>query len=50
MINFNEPPYTGKEMEYMKEAVENLKICGDGPFTKNAINGLKKNLERRKFY
>lgn len=34
MINFNEPPYTGKEMEYMKEAVENLKICGDGPFTK----------------
>lgn len=34
MINFNEPPYTGKEIEYMKEAVENLKICGDGPFTK----------------
>lgn len=34
MINFNEPPYTGKEMEYMKEAVGNLKICGDGPFTK----------------
>lgn len=34
MINFNEPPYIGKEMEYMREAVENLKICGDGPFTK----------------
>lgn len=33
-INFNVPPYTGREMEYMKEAVENQKICGDGPFTK----------------
>ena len=34
MINFNVPPYTGKEIEYMKEAIENQKICGDGPFTK----------------
>lgn len=34
MINFNVPPYTGKEIEYIKEAVENQKICGDGPFTK----------------
>ncbi len=34
MINFNVPPFTGKEFEYMREAVENEKICGDGPFTK----------------
>ena len=34
MINFNIPPYTGKEIEYMKQAIENQKICGDGPFTK----------------
>ncbi len=34
MINFNVPPFTGKEMEYMKEAVTNQKICGDGSFTK----------------
>ena len=34
MINFNIPPYTGKEFDYMKEAVSNMKICGDGPFTK----------------
>lgn len=34
MINFNVPPYTGKEIEYIKEAVQNQKICGDGPFTK----------------
>lgn len=34
MINFNVPPYTGKEMEYIRKAVENQKICGDGEFTK----------------
>ena len=33
MIRFNVPPYTGKEMEYIKQAVENQKICGDGDFT-----------------
>lgn len=33
-IRFNVPPYTGKEMEYIKKAVENMKICGDGEFTK----------------
>lgn len=34
MINFNVPPFTGREVEYMREAIENQKICGDGPFTK----------------
>lgn len=34
MINFNEPPYVGKELEYVKIAIENKKICGDGQFTK----------------
>ena len=35
MIQFNIPPYAGKELEYIKEAIEkNHKICGDGPFTK----------------
>ena len=34
MINFNVPPFTGKEMEYMHKAIENQKICGDGEFTK----------------
>ena len=33
MIVFNVPPYTGNEMNYMKEAVEAHKICGDGQFT-----------------
>ena len=34
MINFNVPPFTGKELDYIKVAVENQKICGDGEFTK----------------
>lgn len=34
MINFNVPPYTGKETEYIEQAVANHKICGDGEFTK----------------
>lgn len=33
MIRFNVPPYTGKEVEYVKKAVENMHICGDGEFT-----------------
>lgn len=34
MINFNKPPFVGTAFDYMKEAVDSLKICGDGPFTK----------------
>ena len=34
MIAFNVPPYTGKEIKYIEEAVANHKICGDGAFTK----------------
>ncbi len=34
MINFNVPPFTGNEMKYIKECVENQKICGDGAYTK----------------
>ena len=33
MISFNVPPFVGKEIEYMKKAVANQKICGDGEFT-----------------
>ncbi|MBR4580395.1 MAG: dTDP-4-amino-4,6-dideoxygalactose transaminase [Lachnospiraceae bacterium] len=33
MIRFNVPPFTGRETEYIKQAVENQKICGDGEFT-----------------
>ncbi|MFI3236954.1 MAG: dTDP-4-amino-4,6-dideoxygalactose transaminase [Lachnospiraceae bacterium] len=33
MIKFNVPPVTGKETDYIAEAIANQKICGDGPFT-----------------
>lgn len=34
MINFNEPPFVGKELEYINEAFKSKKVCGDGKFTK----------------
>ncbi len=34
MISFNEPPYIGTELDYVKQAIANKKICGDGVFTK----------------
>ena len=43
MIPFNIPPYVGKELEYVKEAMEkNRKICGDGPFTKKCNEWMEK--------
>lgn len=33
-IPFNIPPYEEKAIDYIKEAIQNRKICGDGPFTK----------------
>ena len=41
MIRFNVPPFTGKEMDYIKQAVENQKICGDGEFTKKCNEWLE---------
>lgn len=32
--NFNVPPYVEKSMDYIKECVENQKICGDGEYTR----------------
>ncbi len=42
MIRFNVPPYTGREMENVKKAVENMHICGDGEFTKKCSQYLEK--------
>lgn len=48
MISFNVPPYIGKEDEYIKQAIDSRKICGDGQFTKKCnakfeeITGAKK--------
>lgn len=42
MISFNVPPVVGNEMKYIKEAIENRKICGDGVFTKKCSAWLEK--------
>ena len=35
MVDFNVPPSVGNEIEYVKQAIESHKICGDRQFTKN---------------
>ena len=42
MINFNIPPFTGREMEYIRDCVENQKICGDGAYTKKCNEWIEK--------
>ncbi len=41
MIHFNIPPYVGKEKDYIQQAIENHKICGDGDFTKKCNQWLE---------
>ncbi len=48
MIHFNEPPFTGKEFEYMRQTVENAHICGDGYFTKKCHAWLEKRMKSPK--
>ena len=48
MINFNEPPYMEKSMDYIRKAVENKKICGDGEFTKKCNAWLEEHTGTKK--
>ena len=49
MIQFNIPPYIGKEDEYIKEAMtKNHKLCGDGPFTKKCSEWMEKKFKSEK--
>ena len=48
MIDFNRPPYVGNELEYICQAVENRKICGDGPFTKRCNAWLEERFHAQK--
>ena len=44
MINFNETPYIGTELEYIKKAVLiNHRICGDGEFNLKCNEWIEKN-------
>ena len=48
MIPFNKPPFIGEEMKYIKNAVENNKICGDGEYTKLCNKLMEKSFNSKK--
>ena len=48
MINFNESPFIGTEFGYIKQAIDNKKICGDGEFTKKCNTWLESVLDIKK--
>ncbi len=48
LIHFNIPPYIGTEFNYMKEAAESHKICGDGAFTKKCNMWMEKRFHAEK--
>lgn len=48
MINFNVPPFVGTELDYIRRAVENHKICGDGEFTKKCSAWIEQTMKTPK--
>lgn len=41
MIDFNRPAFVGKELEYIKDAVNRGMLCGDGEYTKKCSAWMK---------
>lgn len=48
MISFNIPPYVGTELEYIANAIQNQKICGDGVYTKKCNAWLEERFHAQK--
>lgn len=48
MIPFNRPPFTGKETEYIANAIAAGKICGDGAYTKKCNAWIEHNTSAKK--
>lgn len=48
MINFNIPPFVGTELEYVKDAIDEHKICGDGKYTKLCNSWMEKKFKAQK--
>lgn len=44
MIPFNRPVFIGRELNYIKDAVERRKICGDGEYTKRCNTWFEKEM------
>lgn len=47
MIDFNIPPYVGNEIKYIEQAIQNKKLCGDGPFTHRCSDWMKEQFQVR---
>ena len=47
-IPFNVPPCVGEEFEYIKQAIDSHKICGDGVFTKQCHSWMEKRFDAQK--
>ncbi len=47
MIDFNKAPVVGNELVYMQQAMQNHKLCGDGPFTKKCSELMKEAFKSR---
>lgn len=41
MIDFNKPAFVGKELEYIKRAIDNGKLCGDGEYTHRCADWMR---------
>lgn len=48
MVDFNVPPYIGNEIDFVKEAIESHKICGDGVFTKKCHDWIERKFGAQK--
>ncbi len=48
IIYFNIPPFVGDEFTYLKKAIDNRKICGDGEFTKKCNEWLENKFSAQK--
>ena len=48
LIHFNVPPFIESSLGYMKQAIDNHKICGDGVFTKKCNEWLENKFNANK--
>lgn len=48
MISFNVPPCVGNELDYIKQAIDVRKICGDGQFTKKCNAWMEERFQAQK--
>ncbi|MGN8631078.1 dTDP-4-amino-4,6-dideoxygalactose transaminase [Blautia sp. HCP3S3_G3] len=48
MIDFNRPAFTGREMEYIKDAVDRGMLCGDGIYTRRCSQWMEEKFQVRK--